>query len=216
MDYSTKNNGLPNMESLFPEGRGAQLGHNVEWCRELLDRYYEGATSLEEEEELREWFASAGSDLPEDLRVEAAMFGVFAEQRAYQSDIVLSIEQSVVGGDEGVVAAQSADALREEIFAEPTHSQVAPRRKLSSLRRWLPIGAVAAAASVCFGVALNTEQHYGYVNGVAITDNSLAMEKVKLAMGYLTDAREAVEKPAEAMQNSFEQINLLMDYFGSI
>ncbi len=215
MDYSTKNNDLT-YNTTLATGCGECGCHDVEWCRELLERYYEGATSLEEEEELREWFASAGNDLPEDLRVEAAMFGVFAEQRAERSDVALSIERSAEWGDNDMLTMQNAEAIRNEIFAEPTHRQVTPRRKSLSLRRWLPIGAVAAAASICFGVALNTEQHYGYINGVAITDNSLAMEKVELAMGYLADAREAVEKPAEAMQNSFEQINQLMDFLGSI
>jgi hypothetical protein len=46
---------------------------------ELLEKYYRGETSTEEETALRDYFSS--SDVPERLRTEAKLFGFFSRER---------------------------------------------------------------------------------------------------------------------------------------
>lgn len=48
--------------------------------RELLDRYWEGTSSLEEERRLRDFFRSATGALPEDLEEVAPLFAYFGEE----------------------------------------------------------------------------------------------------------------------------------------
>lgn len=52
----------------------------MESIRTLLERYFEGETTLAEERELRDRFAS-GEDIPEDLQYAAGMFAFFGESR---------------------------------------------------------------------------------------------------------------------------------------
>ncbi|WP_160711114.1 hypothetical protein [Chitinophaga solisilvae] len=46
----------------------------------LLEKYWEGETSLEEEAELREFFSTPHPDLPEALQEAAPLFGYFHEE----------------------------------------------------------------------------------------------------------------------------------------
>ncbi len=57
---------------------------------ELLEKYLEGMTSLEEEAELREYFTSV-ENIPEDLEMYRAWFGFFdqEQQKTSQADIYL-------------------------------------------------------------------------------------------------------------------------------
>ena len=48
--------------------------------RRLLDRYFDGETTLDEEQALRRFFAST-ADVPADLRYAAPMFAYAAEKR---------------------------------------------------------------------------------------------------------------------------------------
>ena len=55
---------------------------NEQKIQELLQRYFDGATSLDEERELQHYFAA--SDIPDSLMVYRPMFAFFDEERAIQ------------------------------------------------------------------------------------------------------------------------------------
>ena len=55
---------------------------NEQKIHELLQRYFDGATSLEEERALQRYFA--GSDMPDSLKAYRPMFAFFAEERAVE------------------------------------------------------------------------------------------------------------------------------------
>ncbi|MDR1527896.1 MAG: hypothetical protein LBS46_09565 [Dysgonamonadaceae bacterium] len=54
------------------------MEHN-KYIRELIDKYLEGATSLKEEETLRDYFQ--GEKIPEEWKVYQAMFRYFIDER---------------------------------------------------------------------------------------------------------------------------------------
>ena len=58
---------------------------NEQKIDELLQRYFNGATSLEEERDLQRYFA--GSDIPESLKVYRPLFVFFAEERAIEPPV---------------------------------------------------------------------------------------------------------------------------------
>lgn len=70
----------------FDDNRTTDAEDMVVWCRELLDKYYEGATTLAEESLLRR-FLSTAKNLPEDLQAEAALFGGAVSLREESTDI---------------------------------------------------------------------------------------------------------------------------------
>ena len=55
---------------------------NEQKVQELLQRYFDGETSLDEERALRHYFA--GSDVPDSLKAYRPMFTFFDEERAVQ------------------------------------------------------------------------------------------------------------------------------------
>ena len=55
---------------------------NEQKIEELLQRYFDGATSLDEERELQRYFA--GNDIPGPLKAYRHLFAYFAEERAVQ------------------------------------------------------------------------------------------------------------------------------------
>ena len=55
---------------------------NEHKVNELLQRYFNGATSLDEERDLQRYFT--GSDIPESLKVYRPLFNFFAEERAIE------------------------------------------------------------------------------------------------------------------------------------
>lgn len=57
---------------------------NYREVREVLKKYWDGESSLEEEQQLKEFFSAPAEDLPEDLKSDAALFQ-FYEKEGSQS-----------------------------------------------------------------------------------------------------------------------------------
>lgn len=62
----------------------------IGWCRDLLDKYYEGETTLAEESLLRHYLTTA-TNLPDDLVAEAAMFGGMAAIAKESTNVELRV-----------------------------------------------------------------------------------------------------------------------------
>ncbi|MBW8687638.1 hypothetical protein [Chitinophaga rhizophila] len=60
--------------------------------RELLDRYWDGASTLEEEEALRVFFNTERDDLPADLKDVQPLFGYFAAEADIPEPVFPDIE----------------------------------------------------------------------------------------------------------------------------
>jgi hypothetical protein len=58
---------------------------NIEYIRELLDKYLEGLSSLEEEKILREYFMR--DDVPKQLKSEAQWFNNASKQKVLEEDV---------------------------------------------------------------------------------------------------------------------------------
>lgn len=64
--------------------------------RELLDRYWEGESSLEDEAQLRSFFSTNRQDLPADLKEAQPLFGYFAAEAAIELPELPEMEAPVV------------------------------------------------------------------------------------------------------------------------
>lgn len=114
--------------------------NDYERIQHLLDTYMEGATTNAEEEKLRNFFASCGSDMPEEWLPYRALFGFVAEERA---------------------AANGRDTGGERTGASTgaQHPGTAPG---TASRRWRTmriVSAVSVAASTLLLFALATGRH---------------------------------------------------------
>ena len=64
--------------------------------RELLDRYWEGESSLEDEAQLRSFFSTNRQDLPADLKEAQPLFSYFAAEAAIELSELPEMEVPVV------------------------------------------------------------------------------------------------------------------------
>lgn len=179
--------------------------------RALLDKYFEGGTSLEEEALLREFFASASAsaaglttdpttglpaDLPSDLHAACAMFGHFAQAAATKCPASVQLPPAAAGRR---TSAEPKPALR-------------PRRRIFYTR--ISAAAVIALA-VGLAITLHESRHpdkiYCYVNGKPVTDS---LEAAGYVHAMMADVTEALAAPARSLA-TVRELGLLMEAAGN-
>ncbi len=67
---------------------------NKEKAKKLIDKYFEAQTNLHEEQQLREYFARAENELPQELKPYAALFNYFSS--AAQNGLPENFEQKLL------------------------------------------------------------------------------------------------------------------------
>lgn len=126
--------------------------------RELLELYFEGSTSVEQDKILQSYFAQ--SDIPSDLVYVKAMFGHFDTCSGQTTDI--------------------------EIKLPVEKKRVSLHRKL--IYSFTSVAAsVAIMFLVMWNVNQKSETIYCYLNGHPVTDIELAREQAQVAMNILGD-----------------------------
>lgn len=121
--------------------------------KRLLDRYFDGETTLGEEQTLRRYFTST-ADIPEDLRYAASMFAYAAKKRAQTRPMAAEATLKRLPRRRfGVIAAATAAAA------------------------CIALGAVIVFRSGNFPQNAMPDEVYCYLDGRAITDRAEA-EKV--------------------------------------
>lgn len=117
--------------------------------RRLLDRYFDGETTLDEEQTLRRFFTTT-DDVPADLRYAAPMFAYAAEKRAQTRPVVAkaSLKHSL-RRRWGIAASTAAAAC-------------------------MILGAVTIYRGGDFAAEVVPDEAYCYLDGRAITDRAEA------------------------------------------
>ncbi len=119
--------------------------------KRLLDRYFDGETTLDEEQTLRRYFTSA-ADIPADLRYAAPMFAYAAKKRAQTRPVAAKTEHSRL------------PRRRFGVFAAATAAAAA----------CIAIGAVIVFRGGDFRQDAVSNEVYCYLDGRAITDRAEA------------------------------------------
>lgn len=149
----------------------------------LVDKYFEGTTSLDEEQELTTLLTTC-KDLPEEYMAVKMMLGSFAEL--------------------------SRDASKSEVKVNP---EVKRRNIFYTNRKWLTGVAAAVAVLIGATVMLSTgndvetisnanPEYICYVNGVKVEDDQLAYAEASRLLGSIS----------EDMQLAMAEVNRLTHY----
>ena len=152
----------------------------------LVDKYFDGLTSLEEEQELRRYFAQAES-IPEEYQVVKMMLGTF--------DTL------------------SHETPNREVNV---HAEIKRRNTFRLNMKWVASAAAAAAAAILVGVAITlapnsrnmevstetTPAYICYVNGVKVEDDKVAYAEANRILGSLS----------EDVQLAMAEVNRLTHY----
>ena len=152
----------------------------------LVDKYFDGLTSLEEEQELRRYFAQTES-IPEEYQVVKMMLGTF--------DTL------------------SHETPNREVNV---HAEIKRRNTFRLNMKWVASAAAAAAAAILVGVAITlapnsrnmevstetTPAYICYVNGVKVEDDKVAYAEANRILGSLS----------EDVQLAMAEVNRLTHY----
>ena len=152
----------------------------------LVDKYFDGLTSLEEEQELRRYFVQAES-IPEEYQVVKMMLGTF--------DTL------------------SHETPNREVNV---HAEIKRRNTFRLNMKWVASAAAVAAAAILVGVAItlapnsrnmevSTETapaYICYVNGVKVEDDKVAYAEASRILGSLS----------EDVQLAMAEVNRLTHY----
>lgn len=149
-----------------------------------IEKYFEGLTSLDEEQKLRDYFRQ--ENIPQDLEMYKALFQYFTSERD-------------VGN---VIAGIKSEAIREK---EITSSQATRNdgNRFSLFLRW---GSVAAAACLLLFISLRLflnepETSQAYIDGKKYTDIELIRTETLKSLENLSEGSEdAYSSQIEALE----------------
>lgn len=158
--------------------------------RVLLEKYFEAATSLEEEAFLKEYF-STQQDLPSDL-LYARQWFAYLDQASRQVSSMPTILGSI-----------PTPRIQAGSVSPDKHSS-----KTKRVRLWLwPVLSFAAALTAMIILVQpgrpSQDLIYGYVNGVPLTDSRLALAESQKALN--TMGRQ-ISKPVRYL-NELDQLD---------
>lgn len=158
----------------------------------LLGKYFEGATSLEEEKRLREFFTS-GQPVPQELQYARVLFGFFSEAAGevpQRTTSPTTPERKVrlrQGGMRIVYAALSAAAL------------------------------IAVGVLLFTGHGrVNEKVVYCYVNGVPVTDLELALDYTGRALEQVSATMQTPVDEARSALGGLSQLEVISALEGII
>lgn len=183
--------------------------------RYLLELYFDGETTLEQERQLREYFA--GDDVPADLEYARAMFGFFrtAAQDTCHSEINLPSEE-----DTPVRAADMPTALQGGGEAG-TPAKSKTQRMTTWVYRLTSIAAVVLlTVGITFTVTKYTDNSptvYCYVNGQPVTDIDYATRQAEMAARILEGNMKTSAEGLSAMADvskPMEQLGKVLQMMG--
>lgn len=137
------------------------MSMNYEYIRELLDKFYNGETTREEELELTDFFSSA-AELPAELEADRKVFAVLAEAQAFA--------EAPADLDEKIMAAIDASTERHLLASveEPAPYHHQPLLRLGNLRYsstlcriFIGVSAVAAVVALVLLLPFGNETPMG-------------------------------------------------------
>lgn len=154
--------------------------------RVLLEKYFDGATSLEEERTLKTYFGTA-KYVPEDMEYARMMFGFFTD--------ALQSEESQTG------SLSSGDTATESVL------KTAPKRGIAKkMVYWAASCAAVVMIALFAGLSINDymdgKKEYCYVNGKLVTDEELVMQ-------YTMDAMNKISTSFDLGLSTVESIDIV-------
>lgn len=149
----------------------------------LLDRYWEGETTLEEEALLRRFFSESHPDMPEPLQEAAPLFGFFREEMENEQ----ALEERLTG---------------PEMPVETGAVKIVP---LSPLRHWMKYAAILLIA---VGIGYAMKQHQRQEVKVRIAEIQQQKEEEETRMAYL-ETKKALQLLARNLNKGTDKMQKL-------
>lgn len=147
------------------------------YIRTLLDKYFDGLTSLAEEKELSNFFSTL-AEVPEDLAYAKELFGFFADESERQ------------------FTPKKSRRKRSTIYILSTAAAVAASLIIAVTVQWN-----------MNRKQQQNETVYCYINGKAITDRETAVLETRHTLGMVTGNMQTKKNYREAMTEVNKSLN---------
>lgn len=165
--------------------------------REILNRYWEGETSLEEEDLLRSFFAGNRQELPADLLEAAALFGYFVAEGEREMAVLEEMDLREMKDVDGLEKGSLAEMpFLEEQPEKPAVVVPMPR----PYQHWMKYAAV-----LLLGVGLAYSGRQFKIKEQEMSDHSMA-EALNKADTY-DDPKEAYAATKKALELLAKNLN---------
>jgi len=161
---------------------------NEQIVSELLQKYFDGATSLEEERELQRYFT--GGDIPDSLKSYRPLFVYFAEERANSCQL-------------SVVSCQNNETETRQLKTKNRRLSIIDYRLMTTL-------SIAASIAILFIVGvpkMKSDNYVYFVNGQRVYNESAALElaennlqSLALSMQKMNSSMSTFDKLQESSQ----------------
>lgn len=128
--------------------------YDIEEIKRLLDTYYEGNTSIEQEKLLCDFFATT-TDIPAELESERQMFMALQSATKTDIDIPADLEQSLIA-----------------------HIDNLERQETQNRRKWIkPFSIISVAASIIILIAIGLK--FVNLNDKVVTHETILVSEIK-------------------------------------
>jgi hypothetical protein len=160
----------------------------IEQADTLVEKYYEGLTTTDEEALLQEFLEQ--EDLPSRFDAERAMFGYFSTEKMRLVPLIAAFE----------------DRSTEAEATNPSDLEKKPPRSIMLRMTPLLKGSFAAAVAL-FGVFIVEHQlmasssNYAYINGIRYTDNKTIKSLAIASIEDMDLKSDEVEKTLDKMND---------------
>ena len=163
--------------------------------KELLDEYYLGETTAQEEERLREWMLHG--DVPEELAADRELFLQLEEEKEAAVVFPDGLDQRL----NALIDREAAKEVRQQ-DKEENHAKQSGRTNIRRLSWWA--SAIAACAVLIFGITYLMKP-VSYIREV--DDPQEASMYIDMAMTQFSKAIDCGQQQMEKVGDAFEKLN---------
>lgn len=175
--------------------------------RQLLDRYYDGRSSLQEEAELREFFGQADLSLPEEMLADAQLFcemeGLHAAIDAQRTEeaklrMPMGMEQRL---RDTIVHLEQEEKRKLPARPQPSLPSAKETRQLKPPTLWWRIAA-------CLIVVIGSGLYYQHLQASPFVDTCKTPEEAQIQMERaLSIISHHAEQGAALLQEGLDKTN---------
>lgn len=170
---------------------------NTEKIEQLLDKYFEGQTSLEEEEILRDYFRN--QNIPRHLQIYREQFGYFSELSELKPDDNVNVFEKIEREEK---RHQPSSLQEEKTIKDDSGTMLAATNQLNVRLRWtLRIAAGLILLLVGFSAGLLLNQQNG-ASPQQMAQLQQEIQQMKSALVYGTDGKLTASERISAVKLS--------------
>jgi hypothetical protein len=197
---------------------------SIQEAEVLLEKYYDGLTSKEEERLLHDFLAR--EDVPARFHAEKAMFGYFDNQKKVIDETidnlqillpdfdVAEVKMRTTADDYDAIEKYLSDAAAEQ--NEEHKPELKSKGKVLRMISWISVAAVVMAFIFTTRSYSQSKNDFAYINGKKCTNINVIKEEAITSMNVLSNENDEVSKSAGLLESNNDIIEQQLSVFAGL